>query len=93
MQNCASLHERCEVLARYLVEESSTVRETAKRFGVSKSTVHKDIKEKLKYVNPSLYAEARIILDRNKLERHIRGGNATKLKYQRIKNAREKQVR
>ena len=88
MQKSPSLYERCEVLAKYLVDESSTVRETAKRFGVSKSTVHKDIKEKLKYVNPSLYDEARQILDKNKLERHIRGGIATKLKYQNIKEAK-----
>ena len=88
MHNNPSSVERCEILARYLVDEASTVRETAKRFGVSKSTVHKDIKEKLKYVNPNLYNEARRILDKNKLERHIRGGNATKLKYQNIKKAK-----
>ena len=74
MHNNPSSVERCEILARYLVDEASTV--------------HKDIKEKLKYVNPNLYNEARQILDKNKLERHIRGGNATKLKYQNIKKAK-----
>ncbi len=78
--------ERCEILAKYLVEASSTVRKTARRFGISKSTVHKDLTEKLKYVNAKLYDEAEAVLNRNKLERHIRGGNATKLKYQNMKN-------
>ncbi len=88
MLDFPSAKERCEILAKYLVDAETTVRDTAKRFGVSKSTVHKDIKEKLKYVNPSLYDEARKILDKNKLERHIRGGIATKLKYQNIKEAK-----
>ncbi len=74
-------HTRCETLALYLVERGATVRETAREFGVSKSTVHKDIREKLKNVNLPLYREASGILEKNKSERHIRGGNATKRKY------------
>ncbi len=86
MQNRSSKPERCEILARYLVEESSTVRATAERFGVSKSTVHKDLTEKLKYADMRLYEAAAEILKKNKLERHIRGGIATKIKYQNIRN-------
>ena len=73
--------ERCERLARYLIEHKSTVRETAKAFGISKSTVHKDITEKLFKVNYTLYNEVEKILQLNKLERHLRGGEATKRKY------------
>ena len=73
--------ERCAVLGTYIVEHSSTVRATAKKFGISKSTVHKDVTETLKHVNPSLYEEVRKILEQNKQERHIRGGEATRLKY------------
>ena len=61
------------------------VRGAAKKFGISKSTVHKDVSERLKKINPSLAKEVRIILDENKAERHIRGGMATKLKYSHIK--------
>jgi len=77
--------ERCEKLAQYTIETSSTVRETAKVFGISKSTVHKDIREKLKNINAALYDEAVKVLDKNKSERHIRGGNATKNKYMNIR--------
>jgi len=72
---------RCEILARHLVENGGTVRSAAKVFGISKSTVHKDVSERLKHINPSLYADVRIILESNKAERHIRGGEATKQKY------------
>ena len=71
----------CE-LAVYMIESSATVRQTAHKFSISKSTVHKDLQTRLPYCNPTLYTQVRIILDRNKEERHIRGGQATKRKYQ-----------
>lgn len=70
----------CE-LAVYLIETGATVRAAAVHFGVSKSTVHKDIAFRLRQLNPALYAAARAVLDKNKQERHIRGGMATKRKY------------
>lgn len=73
--------ERCEKLANYIIENKSTVREAAKKFGISKSTVHKDVTEKLSKVNFALYAEVEKILQINKQERHLRGGEATKRKY------------
>ena len=76
-----SIEERACDLAVYLIENRATVRAAAARFGISKSTVHKDLTERLKQVNPALYAQARELLDRNKAERHIRGGLATRLKY------------
>ncbi len=63
------------------MEANATVRQTAQKFGVSKSTVHKDVSERLIYINPSLASEVRKVLDVNKAERHIRGGLATKEKY------------
>lgn len=75
------IEERCEKMARFLIENKSTVRETAKRFGISKSTVHKDLTDKLYKINISLYNEVDKILQTNKLERHIRGGEATRKKY------------
>lgn len=75
------IEERAVEIANYIVEKNATVRQAAKRFGVSKSTVHVDITKRLKRFNPSLANEARKILDINKSERHIRGGNATKEKY------------
>ncbi len=77
----AYIEERAIEVAQYIVDENATVRQTAKKFGVSKSTVHKDITERLIQFNPSLAAKARIVLDINKSERHIRGGMATKEKY------------
>lgn len=77
----AYIEERAMEAAQYIIDENATVRQTAKRFGVSKSTVHKDITERLIQVNPSLAARARVVLDINKSERHIRGGMATKEKY------------
>ncbi|MBQ8848888.1 MAG: sporulation transcriptional regulator SpoIIID [Clostridia bacterium] len=76
-----SREERCVTLANYLVENKATVRKVASHFGISKSTVHKDITQKLKRINQSLYQQAKEILDINKQERHIRGGEATKNKY------------
>ena len=75
--------ERAVELGRYITESKSTVRAAAKKFGISKSTVHSDITTKLKRVDPSLYSEVRKILDINKEERHIRGGIATREKYKR----------
>lgn len=75
------IEERAIEVAQYIVDENATVRQTAKKFGVSKSTVHKDITERLIQINPSLAARARVVLDINKSERHIRGGMATKEKY------------
>jgi putative DeoR family transcriptional regulator (stage III sporulation protein D) len=75
------IEERAMEIAVYIIEHNATVRQTAKQFGVSKSTVHKDLVDRLPMVNPSLAQEARKVLDVNKSERHIRGGMATKEKY------------
>lgn len=75
------IEERALTIANYIIEERATVRQTAKKFGVSKSTVHKDVTERLMQVNPALANQAREVLDVNKQERHIRGGMATKMKY------------
>ncbi len=73
--------ERCEVLGEYLVKHRATVRAVAARYAVSKSTVHKDVTERLRYVDPTLFALVKNILEENKSERHLRGGEATKKKY------------
>jgi len=75
--------ERAVQLGRYIVENGATVRAAAKVFGVSKSTVHKDITEKLYGINRSLYNEVHAVLEKNKSERHLRGGIATRRKYRR----------
>ena len=75
--------ERCIELARYMLEKKTTVRDASRQFGVSKSTVHKDVTVRLRQVSPSLYQEVRQLLDLNKQERHIRGGLATRRKYAR----------
>lgn len=75
------IEERAVDIANYIIEENATVRQTAKRFGISKSTVHKDVTERLVQINPSLATRARKVLDLNKSERHIRGGLATREKY------------
>ena len=77
-------NERCVVLGRYLVEKGMTVRGVAKEFGVSKSTVHKDVTVILKKVDKALYAEVKGVLEKNKQERHLRGGEATKKKYEKM---------
>ncbi|MBR3878912.1 MAG: sporulation transcriptional regulator SpoIIID [Clostridia bacterium] len=77
----ASGKERCVVLGLYIVENNTTVRATASRFGISKSTVHKDITQSLKKINKSLYLDVKSVLEKNKEERHLRGGEATKKKY------------
>lgn len=76
------IEERILSIAEYTVHHQSTVRETAKKFGISKSTVHKDLRERLPQLNTSLSESVNKILDFNKSERHIRGGLATKRKYQ-----------
>lgn len=81
-----SIDERAIDLAHYIIDSKDTVRGAAKKFGISKSTVHKDVSERLKKINPVLAREVRIILDENKAERHIRGGMATKLKYSQLNN-------
>ena len=81
MMYLASGKERCVVLGLYIVENKATVRATATRFGISKSTVHKDVTQTLKTVNKSLYLDVKSVLEKNKEERHIRGGEATKKKY------------
>ena len=73
--------ERCVALASYLIENKTTVRCVAAKFGISKSTVHKDITQNLCRINKPLYNEARKVLEQNKRERHIRGGEATKKKF------------
>lgn len=73
--------ERAVILGEYIKDTGSTVRAAAKKFGLSKSTVHKDVSYRLRLLNPSLYAEVKAVLDKNREERHIRGGNATRLKY------------
>ncbi len=81
------IEERAVDLAHYIIDTGDTVRGAAKNFGISKSTVHKDVSERLKKkINPALFLEVRTILDENKAERHIRGGMATKLKYSRKSN-------
>lgn len=76
-----SIEDRAIELAHYIIDSKDTVRGTAAKYGVSKSTVHKDVSERLEKINPVLAHEVREILDENKAERHIRGGMATKLKY------------
>ncbi len=75
------IEERAISIANYIIDNNATVRQTAKKFGISKSTVHKDVAERLLHINPSLARQARVVLDINKSERHIRGGMATKEKY------------
>lgn len=76
-----NIEERVCDLAAYIVDNQTTVRAAASRFGVSKSTVHKDLTERLKHIDPALYKQVRALLDINKAERHIRGGLATRRKY------------
>lgn len=80
-----SIEKRAIELAYYIINSKDTVRGAASKFGISKSTVHKDLSERLLKINPVLAKEVRKILDKNKAERHIRGGMATKLKYSHIR--------
>ena len=75
------LEKRACELAVYMIETGATVRSAAKHFQISKSTVHKDLSQRLPKYNPNLYTQVRKILDQNKMERHIRGGMATRKKY------------
>ena len=75
------VEQRAIELAEYIIENKATVRSAAKKFGISKSTVHIDVSQRLKKLNPLLYNDVRKILDINKAERHIRGGMATKQKF------------
>ena len=82
--------ERCEAIAEYMLENNATVRSTAKSFGISKSTVHKDVSKTLRRINPILYSEISELLASNKSERHLRGGEATKKKYAALKQINQK---
>jgi len=75
------IEERAVDIGKYIIQTKATVREAAKVFKVSKSTVHKDVAERLPKINPVIYREVKKILEKNKAERHIRGGKATKMKY------------
>lgn len=78
------IEKRAMEIAEYIINTESTVRQTAKKFGVSKSTVHKDVTERLPKINPPIASDVRKILLKNKSERHIRGGKATRLKYKEV---------
>jgi putative DeoR family transcriptional regulator (stage III sporulation protein D) len=80
-----TIEERACQLAVYMIQNGSTVRAAGKKFGISKSTVHKDLSERLPHYNRSLYLQVRKLLDENKAERHIRGGMATREKYKKAK--------
>ena len=80
-----TIEERACQLAVYIISTGATVRAAAKQFGISKSTVHKDVTEKLQHENKALFERVRAVLDKNKAERHMRGGEATKKKYSAIK--------
>lgn len=82
--------ERCELIAQHIVKSGCTVRDAAKKFEISKSTVHKDVTEKLQRINPVVYEKVRLILNKNKSERHIRGGIATKRKFDSIRESERK---
>lgn len=75
------MEERAQELALYIIENKATVRAAARKFGISKSTVHKDLSERLPAINRALYQQVKAVLDENKAERHIRGGIATRKKY------------
>lgn len=81
MMYIAADKERCVILGAYIVENRATVRQTAARYGVSKSTVHKDVTENLRHVNRALYEEVAKVLEQNKSERHLRGGEATRRRH------------
>lgn len=79
MRNC--IEERACELANFIIDNNTTVRAAARRFGISKSTVHKDVTERLEHIDRALFQRVRRVLEQNKAERHIRGGNATRRKY------------
>lgn len=88
-----SIEERAIQVAQYIIDTEDTVRGAAKKFGISKSSIHKDVSQRLLKINYNLAMEVRKVLDKNKAERHIRGGMATKLKYshekQKLENLRK----
>ena len=81
-----TIRERVIILGKYISESHATVRDAAKRFGISKSTVHKDLTQKLPNFDPAMYGLVRSVLEKNKAERHLRGGEATKKKYHLLKS-------
>ena len=85
VKNTLSVGDRCVLFAKYITNNNATVRDTAAFFDISKSTVHKDVTERLKKQNPSLYSAVREVLEKNKAERHLRGGDATKKRYESLK--------
>ena len=84
-------NDRAIILGQYILENKSTVRAAAKQFGISKSTVHKDVSERLPKIRPQLYIPVKEILEQNKQERHIRGGLATKKKYEELAKVNKKE--
>lgn len=80
------VYNRCRMLGEYIVKNNATVRQAGEHFGISKSTVHIDVTKRLSIASPNLAAEVNRVLQKNKAQRHIRGGNATKEKYLKIKN-------
>jgi len=82
-------NERAVMLGTYISEHCATVRAAAKQYGISKSTVHKDVSERLPYIQPELAEQVHAVLQRNKQERHIRGGMATRKKYAQLRQARQ----
>lgn len=85
-----NVEKRCIEPGHYIVETKATVRQAAAVFGISKSTVHNDVTKRLQNINPLLCSEVKEILDENKAQRHIRGGLATKEKYNKLKSEKEK---
>lgn len=79
------IEERAVICAEYIVKNKCTVRQAAKKFGVSKSTIHKDVSERLKYIDKELFSDVKKILEKNKSERHIRGGLATRSHWMEVK--------
>ena len=92
MRDEAKIQKRAVLLGQYIVENKQTVRETAKRFGVSKSTVHQDVVTRLLKIDMALASEVRKVLNENKAERHLRGGMATKLKYNMLHKENKKKA-
>ncbi|MGN0452665.1 MAG: sporulation transcriptional regulator SpoIIID [Ruminococcus sp.] len=87
------VEERAVELGEYILESKATVRLAAKKFGISKSTVHKDVSQRLQRVNPGLYSKVKEVLEQNKQERHLRGGIATRNKYLKLSEMRESKNR
>ena len=80
-----NIEARAETLGNYIIENKATVRDAAKKFGISKSTVHKDLSERLQYFNRGMYLQVKEVLEINKAERHLRGGMATRNKYRKTR--------